>query len=115
MTSNLIKELTKDISLHYLNGETFETSGHYLQLSNQSIVDRVEDILLSNSIPILRRAWRSMYNHYIVYDYEPFSSSGFYIELYIDINATSYPFTEFLIQKTCSQIEHLNKCLAVSE
>lgn len=40
----------------------------------------VEDILKENSISY-EKSWKSIYNSYVVYESEPFCSSGFKIEI----------------------------------
>ena len=53
---------------------------------NKDILDWLEDIIEENNSRIERKEWKSKYNSYVVYDYEPFCTDGFEINLVI----TSY-------------------------
>ena len=55
----------------------------YLEIKNinKDMVDWVEDIADENNCRIERKEWKSKYNSYVVYDYEPFCSEGFEINL----------------------------------
>ena len=55
----------------------------YLEIKNinRNIIDWVEDIADENNCKIERKEWKSKYNSYVVYDYEPFCSEGFEINI----------------------------------
>ena len=55
----------------------------YLEIKNISkdIVNWVEDIAEENNCKVERKEWKSKYNSYVVYDYEPFCSEGFEINI----------------------------------
>ena len=64
----------------------------YLEIKNinRDIVDWVEDIAEENNCRIERKEWKSKYNNYVVYDYEPFCSDGFEINLLLSSPEISY-------------------------
>lgn len=47
------------------------------------------DILDELDIPVLRSEWRSKYNSYVAYDYEPFCSDGFFNRLILSNTSRS--------------------------
>lgn len=68
----------------------------------------LEDILDSLDIRITRKEWKSKYNSYVVYDYEPFCADGFQIN--IQCSSPSYErlsFATYLYQERIKKIEAL--------
>ena len=55
----------------------------YLEIKNinKDIVAWLEDIVEENNCRVERKEWKSKYNSYVIYDYEPFCSDGFEINL----------------------------------
>ena len=88
----------------------------YLEIKNISkdIVNWVEDIAEENNCKIERKEWKSKYNSYVVYDYEPFCTDGFEINLVItSYNAAYLNFIKYLYDEKISTIEYLNSCISV--
>ena len=88
----------------------------YLEIKNidKNIVDWVEDIAEENNCRIERKEWKSKYNSYVVYDYEPFCSEGFEINLLISSIDISYlNFIKYLYNEKLSTIEYLNNCAKI--
>ena len=59
-----------------------------------------------------KKEWKSKYNSYVVYDYEPFCSDGFEINLTIssfDVNYVN--FLKFLFENKVKTIEYLKGCM----
>jgi len=86
----------------------------YLELKNinRNIVDWVEDIAEENNCKVERKEWKSKYNNYVVYDYEPFCSEGFEINLLLSSFDISYlNFIKYLYNEKISTIEYLNSCV----
>ena len=54
----------------------------------------VEDIAEENNCRIERKEWKSKYNSYVVYDYEPFCSEGF--EINILLSSFEMPYLNFI-------------------
>lgn len=86
----------------------------YLEIKNvnRDIVDWLENIVEENNCKIERKEWKSKYNSYVVYDYEPFCSEGFEINLLLSSLDGSYlNFIKYLYKEKLSTIEYLNSCI----
>lgn len=95
-----------------------QESGRYNRLEmknvNKDIIDWLEDIIDENNSRIERKEWKSKYNSYVVYDYEPFCSDGFEINLVITSHNPAYlNFIKYLYDEKVSTIEYLNNCISV--
>ena len=89
----------------------------YLEIKNidKNIVDWVEEIAEENNCKIERKEWKSKYNSYVVYDYEPFCSEGFEINIILSSIDVSYlNFIKYLYKEKLSTIEYLNNCAKMS-
>ena len=61
-----------------------------------------------------KKEWRSKYNNYVVYDYEPFCTDGFEINLVITSFDMAYlNFIKYLYEEKINTIEYLNNCINV--
>ena len=67
-------------------------SNKYLEIKNinKDIVNWFENIAEENNCKIERKEWKSKYNSYVVYDYEPFCSEGFEINILLSSFDISY-------------------------
>lgn len=86
----------------------------YLEIKNinRNIVDWLENIAEENNCRIERKEWKSKYNSYVVYDYEPFCSEGFEINILFSAIDISYlNFVKYLYNEKLSTIEYLNSCI----
>ena len=86
----------------------------YLEIKNinKDVVDWVEDIAEENNCRIERKEWKSKYNSYVVYDYEPFCSEGFEINLLFSSHDIAYlNFLKYLYNEKRTTIEYLNNCI----
>ena len=95
-----------------------QESGRYNRLEmknvNKDILDWLEDIVDENNARIERKEWKSKYNSYVVYDYEPFCTDGFEINLVItSYNPAYLNFIKYLYDEKVSTIEYLNNCISV--
>ena len=95
-----------------------QESGRYNRLEmknvNKDILDWLEDIIDENNARIERKEWKSKYNSYVVYDYEPFCTDGFEINLVItSYNPAYLNFIKYLYDEKVSTIEYLNNCISV--
>ena len=73
---------------------------------------------LINEIPESRiqRNWQSMYNQYVIYDYEPFNCSGFNLVYTIKFNDTILrDYYAFRIESKLNEIAKLEKQLLLEE
>ncbi len=88
----------------------------YLEFKNinKEIVDWLEDIAEENNCRIEKKEWKSKYNSYVIYDYEPFCSDGFEINLLLSSFDASYlNFIKYLYNEKISTIEYLNNCIKI--
>lgn len=81
---------------------------------NKDIISWLEDIIEENNSKIERKEWKSKYNSYVVYDYEPFCADGFEINLLISSYEPAYlSFIKYLYDEKLNTIEYLNSCIEV--
>jgi len=88
----------------------------YLEIKNidKNIVDWVEDIAEENNCRVERKEWKSKYNSYVVYDYEPFCSEGFEINLILSSVDISYlNFIKYLYKEKMATVEYLDNCMKI--
>ena len=87
-----------------------------LEMKNidQNLLPWLEDVIEENNSRIERKEWKSKYNSYVVYDYEPFSTEGFEINLVITSREYSYlNIIKYLYDEKISTIEYLNNCITI--
>ena len=88
----------------------------YLEFNNVSrdVIDWFEYTAEENNCRIEKKEWKSKYNSYVVYDYEPFCTDGFEINLVItSYNSAYLNFIKYLYDEKISTIEYLNSCIGV--
>lgn len=80
---------------------------------DKALVNWLESVVEENNCRIERKEWKSKYNSYVVYDYEPFCSDGFEINLVVSSYDYAYlEYVQYLYNEKISVVEHLNSCLA---
>ena len=87
-----------------------------LEMKNidQNLLPWLEDIIEENYSRIERKEWKSKYNSYVVYDYEPFCTEGLEINLLISSSECSYlNFIKYLYDEKVSTSEYLNNCITI--
>lgn len=99
-------------------GNSCNDCGRYnrLEMKNvdQNMLAWLEDVIEENNSRIERKEWKSKYNNYVVYDYEPFCTEGFEINLVISSRDSSYlNFIKYLYDEKISTIEYLNNCIMI--
>ena len=66
---------------------------------DQNLLPWLEDVIEENNAKIERKEWKSKYNSYVIYDYEPFCSDGFEINITISSHDVNYLyFLKFLYE-----------------
>ncbi len=81
---------------------------------DKNILDWLEDIIDENNCKIERKEWKSKYNSYVIYDYEPFCTDGFEINLVVSAKDPAYlNFIKYLYNEKISTIEYLNNCITI--
>lgn len=82
---------------------------------NKDMVSWLEDIAYENNSRIERKEWKSKYNSYVVYDYEPFCSEGFEINILLSSFDMSYlNFIKYLYNEKLSTLEYLENCAKIT-
>ena len=63
---------------------------------------------------IEKKEWKSKYNNYVIYDYEPFCADGFEINLTLSSKNCEYlNFVRYLYENKMQKIGYLKSCLAL--
>ena len=91
-------------------------SERYLEFKNISrdVIDWFEDVAEENNCRIEKKEWKSKYNSYVTYDYEPFCSEGFEINVLVSATDISYlNFVKYLYTEKINTIDFLNNCIKI--
>lgn len=73
----------------------------------------LEETALENNCQIEKKEWKSKYNSYVIYDYEPFCSDGFEINITLSSHNENYlNFLKFLYENKLDVIDYLNHCIS---
>ena len=77
----------------------------------KELLNWFDDIVYENNATIEKKEWKSKYNSYVIYDYEPFCSDGFEINVIISsVSLYSIGFIKYLYTNKLKVIEHLQRC-----
>ena len=81
---------------------------------SKDILPWLENLAYEYRCKIEKKEWKSKYNNYVIYDYEPFCSDGFEI----NITLSSYQgeflnFVRYLYDNKIQTINYLKNCLAL--
>ena len=80
---------------------------------SKNIIPWLEDTAAENNCLVDKKEWKSKYNSYVIYDYEPFCSDGFEINITLSSYDINYLyFVKFLYENKVETIEYLNNCIA---
>lgn len=93
-----------------------KTYNKYIEIKNinKNILNWVEDIAEENNCHIEKKEWKSKYNSYVIYDYEPFCSDGFEINLLISSDTLAHlNFIKYLYNEKMNTIKYLNDCIKI--
>lgn len=61
-----------------------------------------------------KKEWKSKYNSYVLYDYEPFCSDGFILKVYYPVNER-VDFLKYLVNKQIDIINKMNSTYNMEE
>ena len=71
-----------------------------------------ENIIEENNCTIEKKEWKSKYNNYVIYEYEPFCPEGFTINLMISSCSYEYiNFVRYLYENKVNVINYLERCI----
>ncbi len=72
----------------------------------------LEHLAVEYRCKIDKKEWKSKYNNYVIYDYEPFCSDGFEINLTLTSRQNEYlNFVRYLYENKIQTIGYLKTCL----
>ena len=79
---------------------------------NYELLFWLENIIEENNCKIERKEWKSKYNNYVIYEYEPFCPEGFTINVLISSNDFEYiNFVRYLYDSKVNIINRLERCI----
>jgi hypothetical protein len=86
--------------------------GKKIKLVDNTRLPIIRQLVDETGCSIVKIDWRSKYNSYVVYDYEPFCSDGFELEVFItSSNKNNLEFLSYLLKKHYETVSILNKVL----
>ena len=94
--------------------ENYQSRTNKIEMKNvnKDIVGWLEHVIEENNGYIDKKEWKSKYNSYVVYDYEPFCSDGFEINLQISAYNHAYlDFIKYLYDEKIHTIDYLKSCM----
>ncbi len=89
---------------------------HYSEFKNvnKEFLPWLENLAWEYRCKIDKKEWKSKYNNYVIYDYEPFCADGFEINLTLSSRQIEYlNFVRFLYENKIQQIGYLKNCLTL--
>ena len=79
---------------------------------NKDMVSWLEDLAEEINCRVDRKEWKSKYNSYVVYDYEPFCAEGFEINLFLSSTSRAHlNFLKYLYDNKLSTLKYLDNCI----
>ena len=110
---NILLRGVKMLVEKHINGFNQRNHIEFKNIS-QEIIPWLEETALENNCLIDKKEWKSKYNSYVVYDYEPFCSDGFEINVVISsVSINNVDFIKYLYEKKRKQIDYLRKCAEI--
>ena len=74
----------------------------------------LENLAVEYSCKIEKKEWKSKYNNYVIYDYEPFCSDGFEINVTLSSRQNEFlNFVRYLYDNKIQTIGYLKNCLTL--
>ena len=80
----------------------------------KEIIGWLEGLAWEYHCKIEKKEWKSKYNNYVIYDYEPFCADGFEINITLSSKQVEYlNFVRFLYENKIQIIGYLKNCLSL--
>ena len=74
----------------------------------------LENLAIEYKCKIEKKEWKSKYNNYVIYDYEPFCSDGFEINITLSSRQNEFlNFVRYLYDNKIQTIGYLKNCLTL--
>ncbi len=81
---------------------------------SKEILPWLENIAVEYRCKIEKKEWKSKYNNYVIYDYEPFCSDGFEINVTLSSYQSEFlNFVRYLYDNKIQTIGYLKNCLTL--
>lgn len=81
---------------------------------SKEILPWLENIAVEYRCKIEKKEWKSKYNNYVIYDYEPFCSDGFEINITLSSYQSEFlNFVRYLYDNKIQTIGYLKNCLTL--
>ena len=97
-----------------LTGKKFQDKQYYcIEFKNVSkeLLPWLENLAWEYKCKIEKKEWKSKYNNYVIYDYEPFCSDGFEINITLSSRQSEYlNFVRYLYDDKIQTINYLKNC-----
>lgn len=85
------------------------------KVPNKATLEYLSELVSRENAVVERVEWKSNYNSYVVYDYEPFCSDGFTISATVtSSDKNTLRFIKYLYDKKQSELELLKNCYELS-
>ncbi len=79
---------------------------------SKDLIPWLEKLAWECRCKIEKKEWKSKYNNYVIYDYEPFCADGFEINITLCSKFREYlDFVQFLYETKMQKISYLKTCL----
>ena len=79
---------------------------------SKEMIPWLENLAWECRCKIEKKEWKSKYNNYVIYDYEPFCSDGFEINLTLSSRQSEYlNFVRYLYENKLQKIGYLKNCM----
>ena len=81
---------------------------------SKELLPWLENLAWEYRCKVEKKEWKSKYNNYVIYDYEPFCSDGFEINVTLSSKRGEYlNFVRYLYDKKIKKIGYLNSCFSL--
>lgn len=81
---------------------------------SKELIPWLENLAWEYRCKIDKKEWKSKYNNYVIYDYEPFCSDGFEINVTLSSRQNEYlNFVRYLYEEKLQKIGYLKACLTL--
>ena len=86
-----------------------------IEVPDKKVLDDLINLVGQENASIEKVEWKSKYNSYVVYDYEPFCSDGFGIHVNIvSSDKNTLEFIKYLYDKKQKELELIKTCYELS-
>ena len=81
---------------------------------SKELLPWLENLAWEYKCKVEKKEWKSKYNNYVIYDYEPFCADGFEINITLSCYKSEYlNFVRYLYDNKLKKIGYLSTCLSL--